>query len=150
MTDAPIRYMDGAALNSFSNRDGQYTSAYAQARTRQVEQEIIDAGLLHPSPPTLAIHKDHRDSTISLASKVAEKVKDQEERLRLRLEAIRMHVGAKITERYVCSFHQPLARFTECISLRQSHGKPYFAETLDSIKFGFKGLWAINRLKTFG
>jgi len=126
MVDAPVRYMDGAAFDFFlieMVNTLRASSAHAQARARKVEQEMVNAGLLPAPLPTPAIRKDHRDSTTSLASKVTTKVEDDEEGLKLRLEAIGIHVGANIAER-LC------------------HGKPYFAETLDSIKFVCKDLWA--------
>ncbi|KAF9649048.1 transport protein particle component, partial [Thelephora ganbajun] len=125
MADVPVRYMDDAAFDFFlieMVNTLRVSSAHAQARARKVEQEMIDAGLLPAPLPTPAIRKDHRDSATSLASKATVKVEDEEEGLRLRLEAIGMHVGANITER-IC------------------HGKPYFAETLESIKFVCKDLW---------
>ena len=90
---------------------------------------------------TPAIRKEHRDSTTSLASKAATKVDDDEEGLRLRLEAIGMHVGANITERHVHPFHPRPSRIIARIFHRLCHGKTYFSETLESIKFGCKDLW---------
>jgi hypothetical protein len=72
------------------------SSGYAQARARKVEQEMIDAGLLPAPLPTPGIRREYRESTTSLASKATTKVDDEEEGLRFRLEAIRMHVGGNI------------------------------------------------------
>ena len=102
---------------------------------------MIDAGLLPAPLPTPVIRKEHRDSTTSLASKVAAKADDDEEGLRLRLEAIGMHVGANITERYIYPFHPRCFRVTVYIFRRLCHGKPYFSETLESIEFVCKDLW---------
>ncbi|KAF9780970.1 transport protein particle component [Thelephora terrestris] len=126
MADAQMRYMDGPAFDFFlieMVNTLRASSAHAQARARKVEQEMIDAGLLPAPLPTPGMHKHHKDSTASLASRATAKVEDEEEGLKLRLEAIGMHVGANIAEK-LC------------------HGKPYFSETLDSIKFVCKDLWA--------
>lgn len=107
MADAPMRYMDGAAFDFFlieMVNTLRVSSAYAQARARKVEKEMVDAGLLPTPLPTPAIRKDHRGSTTSLTSTATTKTEDEEEGLKLRLEAIGMHVGANITERYVLSF----------------------------------------------
>ena len=144
MADAPVRSMDGAAFDFFlieMVNTLRASSAHAQARARKVEQEMIDAGLLPAPLPSPAMRKDHRDSTTSLASKATTKVDDEEEGLRLRLEAIGVHVGANITERYVHMFRLRLSLTAACISHRLCHGKPYFAEPLESIKFVCKDLW---------
>jgi trafficking protein particle complex subunit 6 len=108
MADTPIRYMDGTAFDFFlieMVNTLRASSAHAQARASKVEQEMIDAGLLPTPLPTPGMRKDHRDSATSLASKATTKVEDEEDGLKLRLEAIGMHVGANITERYPYSFH---------------------------------------------
>ena len=144
MADTPVRFMDGAAFDFFlieMVNTLRASSAHAQARARKAEQEMIDAGLLPAPLPTPAVRKEHRDSTTSLASKAATKVDDEEEGLRLRLEAIGMHVGANITERHVHPFHPRPSRIIARIFHRLCHGKPYFSETLESIKFVCKDLW---------
>lgn len=118
MADAPLRFMDGAAFDFFlieMVNTLQTSSAYAQARARKVEQEMIDAGLLPAPLPTPVIRKEHKDSTTSLTSKATTKVDDEEEGLRLRLESIGMHVGANITERYVHQFDSGHPRIAACI-----------------------------------
>lgn len=107
MADPPMRYMDGAAFDFFlieMVNTLRASSAHAQARARKAEQEMIDAGLLPAPLPTQATRKYHKDSIASLASKETAKGEDEEEGLRLRLEAIGMHVGANITEKYVRPF----------------------------------------------
>ena len=144
LADAPVRFMDGAAFDFFLIEvvnTLRASSAHAQARARKAEQEMIDAGLLPAPLPTPVMRKEHRDSTTSLASKAATRVDDEEEGLRLRLEAIGMHVGANITERYLHPFHPCLSHITTCMFRRLCHGKPYFSETLESIKFVCKDLW---------
>ena len=104
MADPPMRYVDGAAFDFFlieMVNTLRASSTHAQARARKVEQEMIDAGLLPAPLPTPTTRRDHRDPSISLASKATVKPEDEEEGLRLRLEAIGMHVGANITERCV-------------------------------------------------
>ena len=108
MADAPIRYMDSAAFDLFlieMVNTLRESSAHVQARARRVEQEMIDAGLLPTPQPTPGTRRDNRGSVMSLPSNVTTKAGDEEEGLKLRLEAIGMHVGANITERYVLSFH---------------------------------------------
>lgn len=107
MADAPVRYMDGAAFDFFlieMVNTLRASSSCAQARARKIEQEMINTGLLPTPLPTPGIRKENRDSTTSLALKATTKTEDEEEGLKLRLEAIGIHVGANITERYVLSF----------------------------------------------
>lgn len=146
MADAPMRFMDGVGFDFFlieMVNTLRASSAHAQARARKVEQEMIDAGLLPTPLPTPAIRKDNRGSTTSLASKAAAKADDEEEGLRLRLEAIGVHVGANITERYMRHFLSSPSHTTTDVSLRLCHGKPHFSETLESIKFVCKDLWTM-------
>jgi len=144
MADAPVRFMDGAAFDFFlieMVNTLRASSAHAQARARKVEQEMIDAGLLPAPLPTPPTRKEHRESSTSLASKGTTKGDDEEEGLKLRLEAIGMHVGANITERYVHPFHLRASHIIARTFPRLCHGKPYFSETLESIKFVCKDLW---------
>lgn len=144
MADAPARLMDGAAFDFFlieMVNTLRVSSAHAHARARKVEQEMIDAGLLPAPLPAPAIRKDHRDSTTSLTSKATTKADDEEEGLRLRLEAIGIHVGANITERYVHLLLSRPSHAATWISRRLCQGKPYFADTLECIKFVCKDLW---------
>ena len=80
------------------------SSTVAVARTKKVEQEMIDAGLLPaPSLNAATASSSFRDSVASTGSKPDGKapLDDEEEALRLRLESIGMHVGANVAERYV-------------------------------------------------
>ena len=90
-------------------------------------------------PPTPDIRKDCGDSSTGLASKATVKVENEEEDLRLRLEEIEM-----ITERYAHSFRL-FTTALQFVSFRLCHGKTCFAETIDSIKFVYKVLWAACR-----
>ena len=80
------------------------SSAVAAARSKKVEQEMIEAGLMPttaPVPPTLKKDK-MRDSMGSNASRVSLSKDNQEsddDELRARLEAIGMHVGPNMAER---------------------------------------------------
>lgn len=109
------------------------SSAVALRRAKQLEADIVDAGILPPVPS-----KDHgvgsmasaRDSTLSLGSAKggggsapkSGPVDEEEEALRVRLEAIGVHVGANFAER-LC------------------RDRPMFTDTLDAIKFICKDIW---------
>ncbi|EPQ61240.1 transport protein particle TRAPP component [Gloeophyllum trabeum ATCC 11539] len=104
------------------------SSAVATARVKKIEQEMIEAGLM-PAPPPVPAKKEKeynvRDSTTSLSSAKgakAEPLTEEEEALRLRLEAVGLHVGSNICER-LC------------------RDRPLFSDTLDMIKFICKDLW---------
>jgi hypothetical protein len=88
------------------------SAAVATARSKKIEKEMMDAGLI---PPPIAVplgsKKDNsaRDSVASLVSKTGSAsgkgtLDDGEEPVRLRLEAIGMHVGANFSERFVSTF----------------------------------------------
>ena len=95
-------------------------------------------------PPTPDIRKDRRDSSIGLAYKATVKVEDEEEELRLQLEAIEM-----ITERCVHSFCS-CTTAPQFVSFRLRHGKTCPAETVDSSEFVYKVIWAARRDKQAG
>lgn len=87
------------------------SSAVASARAKRIEREMVEAGLI-PSPasaPALPSIKkdasDPRDSLTSLTSRSpagkASAIEEEEEAIRVRLEAIGRHVGANYTERCV-------------------------------------------------
>ena len=102
MADASIRYMDCAAFDLFvieMVNTLRVSSAHAQARALRVKQGMIDAGLLPTPQPTPGTRRDTRGSVMSLSSNVTTKAGDEEEGLKLRLEAIGIHVGANITGR---------------------------------------------------
>jgi len=112
------------------------SSAVAVARTKKVEQEMIEAGLLPPpgtninGPSTSSSKREStmRDSTRdSMGSGISKgdngPLDEEEEGLRQRLEAIGMHVGANIAERL-------------------GHDRPLFTDTLDAVKFICKDLWS--------
>ena len=120
LADPPIRQIDGAAMDYFLIElvaTLRESAAVATARSKKVEQEMLEAGLIPPPAPvpsSLKKEKDSsaRDSVTSLASKTGStaggKSVEDEEPVRQRLEAIGMHVGANFSERFV-----PL-----CISFR--------------------------------
>ncbi|TCD68580.1 Trafficking protein particle complex subunit 33 [Steccherinum ochraceum] len=136
LADPPLRMMDTPALDYFlievvnTLRD---SAAVATARTKKLEQEMIDAGLLPPLNPPTGTATNKRDSTMrdSLGSSMSKGdssqsksgVEEDDEALRQRLETIGMHVGANIAER-LC------------------HDRPLFSDTLDAIKFICKDLWS--------
>jgi trafficking protein particle complex subunit 6 len=109
LADPPIRQIDAAAMDYFlieMVNTLRISSAVAAARSKMIEQEMIEAGLL-PSPP--AAHslppknESATDSVTSLSSRTAGKsgLDEEEEAVRTRLEGIGMHVGANFTERCV-------------------------------------------------
>ncbi|KDQ52966.1 hypothetical protein JAAARDRAFT_61552 [Jaapia argillacea MUCL 33604] len=137
LSEGSPRLIDGAALDYLTIElvnTLRASSALATARIKAVEQELLDAGLTisqSPSGPPLPSKKEkgdlagHRDSTTSLVSLKGSKLglDEEDEPLRLRLEAIGMHVGANICER-LC------------------RDRGLFTDTLDMIKFICKDLWA--------
>lgn len=109
VADPAPRYVDGAAMDYFvieMVNTLRSSSAVAAARTKKIEQEMIDAGLM-PAPASVppALKKTQlRDSVGSDGSRTSlsgRDAKDEDEELRARLEAIGMHVGANMAERYV-------------------------------------------------
>ena len=109
LADPPIRQIDATAMDYFiiemvnTLRD---SSAVAAARSKKIEQEMIEAGLLPPPPAPLSLAtkvESARDSVTSLPSRTAAKLglDEEEEGVRARLEGIGMHIGANFTERYV-------------------------------------------------
>ncbi|KAG6909088.1 hypothetical protein DXG01_002069 [Tephrocybe rancida] len=132
LADPPIRQIDAAAMDYFLIElvnTLRESSAVATARQKKVEKEMAEAGLLPPpapAAPTVPKKESARDSVTSLNSKSSGKgtaVDEEEEAVRVRLEAIGVHVGANFTER-LC------------------RDRPLFSETLDAIKFVCKDIWA--------
>lgn len=117
LADPLVRVMDGPAMDYFLIElvnTVKESSAVAVARSKRVEQEMIEAGLLPPPTALPAIiiegkRTTARDSTVSLVrSEKSDAGKgptdEEEEGVRARLEAIGMHVGANVAERLVpCS-----------------------------------------------
>lgn len=132
LADPPIRNVDAPAMDYFlfeAVNTLRASAAVALARTKKLEAEMIEAGLLPPPPPPPQALKNKepnpRDSVTSLKSMSgkAPPLDEDEEALRVRLETIGMHVGANFTER-LC------------------RDRPLFTETLDAIKFICKDIWA--------
>ncbi|KAF8880924.1 TRAPP complex subunit trs33 [Gymnopilus junonius] len=133
LADPPLRQIDGAAMDYFLIEmvaTLRESAAFATARAKKLEAEMIESGLI-PPPQAVpsSIKKDTaRDSVTSLASRTGSasgkgQVDEEEEPVRQRLEAIGMHVGANFSER-LC------------------RDRPMFSETLDVIKFICKDIWA--------
>ena len=115
LADPPIRQVDGAAMDYFLIElvaTLRESAAVATARSKKIEQDMLEAGLIPlpvPVPVTSSLKKDSsaRDSVTSLASRSGSAaggksvVDDEEEPVRQRLEAIGMHVGANFVERFV-------------------------------------------------
>ncbi|KAH9043855.1 NO signaling/Golgi transport ligand-binding domain-containing protein [Lactarius pseudohatsudake] len=142
LADSQPRLMDAAAMEYFLIEAVQtlrHSSAVADSRAEKIENEMIEAGLIPPSPPPqVKAKKDaQRDSVGTGPSAPSD---DEEEGLRARLEAIGMHVGANITER--CASHIILQSRTHTNVLRLCHDRAGFADTLDIVKFVCKELWS--------
>jgi trafficking protein particle complex subunit 6 len=111
LADPPMRYVDGAMMDYFLIEvvnTLRESSAVATARSKKIEKEMIEAGLIPPPQPVVPAlplkTENPRDSTVSLNSRTSGKnavVDEEEEAIRTRLEAIGMHVGANFAERYV-------------------------------------------------
>lgn len=147
LADPPSRQIDAAAMDYFVIEMVsalRASSAVAAARAKKLEHDMIEAGLVPaPShvPPTLKdTHRDSVGSTTSKASGGKVALDDEEEAVRSRLEAIGMHVGANVAERYVsksCLTAMPAA--LNALSL--CHDRGIFSDTLDAVKFVCKDLW---------
>ncbi|PPQ64061.1 hypothetical protein CVT24_008874 [Panaeolus cyanescens] len=134
LAEPPVRQMDGAAMDYFLIEMVailRESAAVATARSKKMEQEMVEAGLIPPPPPvpsSLKRESSARDSVTSLNSKSGSTsgkgvVDEEEEPVRQRLESIGMHVGANFSER-LC------------------RDRPMFADTLDVVKFICKDIWA--------
>ncbi|KAF9259158.1 transport protein particle component [Marasmius fiardii PR-910] len=143
LAEPPLRYVDGAMMDYFLIEvvnTLRESSQVATARSKKIEKEMLEAGLLPPvAAPAAAVASrmdvtsprgtpSPRDSTTSLSStkvggKASAPVDEEEEALRVRLEAIGIHVGANFTER-LC------------------RDRALFTETLDAVKFICKDLWS--------
>ena len=154
LADPPIRQVDGAVMDYFLIElvaTLRESAAVATARSKKIEQEMVEAGLIPPPVPVpSSLKKDSsaRDSVTSLASRSGSAAggksvaDDEEEPVRQRLEAIGMHVGANFTERFVfpcIHFRFINERLPYCSLCRD---RPMFSETLDTIKFICKDIWA--------
>jgi len=156
LADPPSKFIDAPAMDYFlieMVNTLKHSAAFATARSKKIEQEMIEAGLIPPPAPLpLNLKKEGaRDSVTSLASRSGSAgkgggVDEEEEAVRVRLEAIGMHVGGNYTERCVlpppnhyCFARQGADRRVVC---RLCRDRPMFAETLDVIKFICKDIWS--------
>jgi len=125
LAEPQSRLLDAAAMDYFLIEAVQtlrHSSAVADARAKKVEDEMIEAGLIPPPPPTqVKAKKDGQRDSFGVGSSPASD--DEDEGLRARLEAIGLHIGANITER-LC------------------HGRAGFTDSLDTVKFICKDLWS--------
>lgn len=127
LADPPTRYLDAAALDYLiieMTHTLRASTAVATERMRNLEREMREAGILPPAvekekgtgkDKESALKKEQRESSASLGSLTPGSVRgdvsagaspgpgsereDDEEGLRLRLEAIGVHVGGNIAER---------------------------------------------------
>lgn len=148
LADPPLRTVDGPVVDYFFIElvnTLRASSAVAVARTKKIEQEMVEAGLLPPAQQGPPAVPSKRDSLASASSKTGgldgkTAVDDEEEALRLRLESIGMHVGSNVAERSViCSLRLPSG--TQSAPHRLCHERGLFSDTLDAIKFICKELW---------
>ncbi|KAF6758834.1 trafficking protein particle complex subunit 6B [Ephemerocybe angulata] len=144
LSDPPIKLIDGAAFDYFLIEMAstlRESAAFATARTKRIEAEMLEAGLIPAATPavTQSISKKAgggaagpRDSVTSLSSTrggkstsssaAASAVDEEDEPLRARLETIGMHVGTCFAER-LCAHRPP------------------FDDTLEVMKFICKDVW---------
>ncbi|KAH7907193.1 NO signaling/Golgi transport ligand-binding domain-containing protein [Hygrophoropsis aurantiaca] len=127
LADAPARQIDAAAMDYFlieAVNALRASSSVAAARTKKIEQDMAEAGLVPPAPPakTPTQLQNQRDSMGSASGKGAAVMDEEDEAVRTRLEAIGMHVGGNFAER-LC------------------RDRPLFGDSLDAIKFVCKDLW---------
>ena len=148
--EPPTNLMDAPALDYFfieMVNTLRHSSAVAISRTKKIEQEMADAGLMPvPTPAPTTLKKSQlRESIASNASRSSlskdVKEEDEEEELRSRLESIGMHVGANIAERYVPFTPYPY-RIPSTLRYSLCHERGLFSDTLDAIKFICKDLWS--------
>ena len=157
LADPPIRQIDGAAMDYFLIElvaTLRESAAVATARSKKVEQEMIEAGLIPRPTPVPSSHKKEkespaRDSVTRTGSAAGGKsvVDEEEEPVRQRLEAIGMHVGANFAERFVSlhflSFHKLYCDITVCVEINPCFLKPLMP--LNSSVKTFGPLAGINR-----
>ncbi|KAI5122697.1 hypothetical protein M0805_009750 [Coniferiporia weirii] len=140
LADPPVKLADAAALDYLlieMVHTLRASAGVATERVRRVENEMLAAGLI--SGPTLPdkerVKRDGRESVgsagtrtnssteLGVAAAAAAEGEDGEEELRVRLEAIGVHVGGNIAER-LC------------------RDRPRFGDTLDAVKFICKDVWS--------
>ncbi|KAG6844871.1 hypothetical protein H0H87_002816 [Tephrocybe sp. NHM501043] len=147
LADPPNRQVDAAAMDYLLIElvnTLRESSAVATARQKKVEKEMAEAGLLPtpaPAPPTVPKKESARDSVTSLNSKSGKAVvlDEEEEAIRVRLEAIGLHVGANFAER--CVLGPVMRRVNLAGYIRLCRDRPLFSETLDAVKFICKDIW---------
>ncbi|KAJ3518098.1 hypothetical protein NMY22_g13825 [Coprinellus aureogranulatus] len=142
LSDPPVKLVDGAAFDYFLIEMAatlRESAAFAAARAKKIEQEMLEAGLLpvNPTPTTAQASTSKkggaasgpRDSVTSLSSNrgsksiaAASQIDEEDEPLRSRLETIGVQVGSCFAER-LCAHRQP------------------FDDTLEVMKFICKDVW---------
>ncbi|KIY72554.1 transport protein particle component [Cylindrobasidium torrendii FP15055 ss-10] len=129
LAEPSSRSVDGAMMDFFLIElvnSIVASSAVATKRAKEIEQEMVENGLLPPPapPPPPMKEPNPRDSTTSLGGrKIAQPEDELEEAARTRLESIGAHVGASFTERL-------------CLD------KAAFGDTLEAVKFICKDVWS--------
>ncbi|KAK7453360.1 hypothetical protein VKT23_011624 [Stygiomarasmius scandens] len=133
LADPPTRYVDGALMDYFlieTVNTLRESSAHAVARSKKIEKEMLDAGLV-PQPQETDIY-------------------NEEDALRSRLEAIGMHVGANFAER-LC---RDRSLFTETLDVVKFICKDLWAacwdKQVDNLRTNHRGVYVLqdNAFKT--
>lgn len=139
--------MDAAVLDYFVielTNTLRHSSSIATARIKRKEAEMITAGLLAPLPPKKEPPNGVRDSIASNVSvSKTPSPDDDEEPVRMRLEAIGITVGGNLAERSfpsLCSLYSTLSR-RFCLRLSRNRSTR-FADPLDTVKFICKDVWS--------
>ncbi|KAF5332320.1 hypothetical protein D9758_016121 [Tetrapyrgos nigripes] len=116
------------------------SSAVVTARSKRIEKEMVDAGLIPPPQPALPTlppkTENPRDSTVSLNSRSGKNAAVDEEE-----EAIGLHVGAKFAEKYIATSEAGTRQKSSQLP-PYPRMTPKLTATLDVIKFVCKDLWA--------
>ncbi|CAK5284267.1 unnamed protein product [Mycena citricolor] len=113
LADPPARQVDGAVMDYFMIElvnALRASAAVATERSKKIEAEMVEAGLIPPAlsgptPHSLKRDATARDSVTSVNSRAStggrvSGADEGEEAVRQRLEAIGIHVGANFTESF--------------------------------------------------
>lgn len=162
LADPPIRLADAAALDYLiieMTHTLRASSAVASARVKRIEREMVEAGFM-PEPPDKAslakekekerLKKEQRESGGSAGTRASvgpasglgksNELDEEEEGLRIRLEAIGVHIGGNVAERCVINLIG-IGCLVE-LTCRLCRDRPRFGDTLDAVKFICKDVWS--------
>lgn len=126
LADPPVHHVDGAVMDYLlieAVNALRASSAVATARAKRIEREMVEAGLLPaPAPAKAQQNRDSVESSSKQRVSGDDGGDDEDEDVRIRLEAIGRHVGASFAER-LC------------------RDRALFSDALDAIKFVCKEVW---------